>query len=343
MYMLQLFDAADALQPIDARLFRDGILRIGRDSAADWSIVDPDCELSRAHCELAVVNGELMLRSLGANGVFDDATGTRFTDEIEIAVPVPATLRFGRFRLVANQVPYGDAEIDGSRTMVLTPPLGSSVEVPSEWTDAPSTSAPVAGEGSLLEAFCEGAGLDASLLSSEEPEEIMRRAGAVYRQMVLGIGDLMAERERARGHFRFTRTTISGTDNNPFKWAPTQRLAIDLLLAGSTGFLSGPAALQASFRDIKRHLVSTFAGLQGSLRAAIASFDPAEIDGAVSGRVSLLKRRAALQMEQVAERHTDLARQLDQASGGSLDRAFVAAYDAAESQLDRQPSDRPAL
>ena len=332
MFMLQLFDTANEIQPIDARLIREGLMRIGRDSAADWSIADPDCELSRAHCELAVADGALTLRALGANGVFDDTTGARFPDAVEVAMPIPSTLRFGRFRLKASHAPHGDDPVDPARTMVLTPPLGSSTAVPDDWSDAcvilPSAN------GSLLEAFCEGAGLDASLLSSEDPTEIMRRAGAVYRQMVLGIGDLMTERDRARGQYKLSRTTIGGANNNPFKWAPTQRLAIDLLLAGSGSFLSGPAALQASFRDIKRHLIATFAGLHGSLRAAVASFDPTALDTAVQPRVSLLKSRAGLLADEVTARHADLAKQLQDGEDGSLDKAFVAAYDAAEAQAN---------
>lgn len=334
MYMLQLFDAANALQPIDARLMRDGVMRIGRDSAADWPIADPDCELSRSHCELAVVGDGLRLRALGANGVYDDATGQRFPDATEVTVPIPSTMRFGRFRLKASHAPHGEEMTDAARTMVLTPPLGSSLAVPDDWSDRTAMPAR-AGGGSLLEAFCDGAGLDASMLSSEDPAVIMHRAGAVYRQMVLGIADLMTERDRARGHYRLSRTTIGGADNNPFKWAPTQRLAIDLLLAGSGNFLSGPAALQASFRDIKRHLIATFAGLHGSLRAAIGSFAPAALEAAVESRASLLKSRAALQAEEAARRHAGLAAQLDRpnvGTGGSLDHAFAAAYDSAEQQ-----------
>ena len=333
MYMLQLFDSTNDAHPIDARLIRDGLMRIGRDSGADWSIADPDCELSRAHCELEVADGTLTLRALGANGVFDDATGQRFADSTAVAIAPPRTLRFGRFRLLASHAPHGDTVTDVARTMVLTPPLGSSTSVPDDWSDA--ASAPPLGNGSLLEAFCEGAGLDASMLSSEDPAEIMRRAGAVYRQMVLGIGDLMAERDRARGQYKMARTTIGGSDNNPFKWAPTQRLAIDLLLAGSGSFLSGPAALKASLRDIKRHLVATFAGLHGSLRAAIDTFDPAALDRAVGSRAGLLKSRAACQLEDVAARHADLAHQLDASEGGSLERAFVIAYDRTEAQAIR--------
>lgn len=333
MYMLQLFDADDAVQPIDARLLQDGTLSIGRDPGAGWPIADPECALSRAHCEFQVTADGLYLKSLGSNGVFDDIAGTRFPDGQPAPVSLPGALRMGRFRIVATHAPHTVAGIDEGRTMVLTPPLGASIEVPSDWAEA----APVApiGDGSLLEAFCEGAGLDSSLLSSEEPEEVMRRAGALYRQMVLGIGDLMTERNRARARYQLTRTTIGGEGNNPFKWAPSQRLAIDLLLAGSSSFLSGPAALKASFRDVKRHLVATFAGLQGSLRHAVDSFDPARIDAAIADKASLLKSRAGLQIEEVARRHADLSAQIEAGDAGSLDHAFVTAYDRTEAALNR--------
>lgn len=335
MYMLQLFDAADEVQPLDARLLREGALRLGRDAGADWPIVDPDCELSRAHCEFTAAPDGLSLRALGANGVFDDDTGMRFPDAADVAVPVPATLRLGRFRLKATRVQQAEEPVDAARTMVLTPPLGESTTVPEDWSDA--APAVATGGGSLLEAFCDGAGLDASMLSSEDPHEIMRRAGAVYRQMVLGVADLVSERDRARGRYKMSRTTIGGANNNPFKWAPTQRLAIDLLLAGKGGFLSGPAALQASFHDVKRHLIATFAGLHGSLRAAVATFDPRALDAAVVQRGSLLKSRAAWQVEKVAERHAGLMRQLAGDDTGSLERAFVSAYDAADARI---PGDR---
>ena len=328
--MLQLFDAADELHPIDARLLRDGIMRIGRDQNADWTIVDADRAISRAHCELEATDGRLTLRCQGSNGVFDDRTGQRMPDGEDVPLALPFAFRVGCYRIAASRAPDDEAIGGGSRTLLLPP--GANDDVPDDWSDAPATRD---ADGSLLEAFCQGAGLDASLLSAEEPAEIMRRAGAVYRQMILGVGELMAERDRARERFRMSRTTIGGAGNNPFKFAPTQRLAVDLLLAGPSSFLSGPAALSASFRDLKRHLVSTFAGLQGALRAAVQSFDPEAIDRAVTDKPGLLKGRGTLQMERVAQRHADLRRQLDQREDGSLDRAFVAAYDAAEVSLTR--------
>jgi predicted component of type VI protein secretion system len=328
MYMLQLFDAADELHPIDARLLREGVLKIGRDSGADWTLVDADRTISRSHCELEAQADGLTIRCQGTNGVFDDQSGERLPDGVDVPVPLPFTFRLGGYRIAASRAQAERAPL-ANRTLLMIPPLGASDEVPAEWTDAAPP--PRGGDGSLLEAFCEGAGIDASLLSAEDPAEIMRRAGAVYRQMVLGVGDLMAERERARERFQMNRTTINAGGNNPFKWAPTQRLAVDLLLAGSNSFLSGPAALKASFRDVKRHLVATFAGMRGALGAAVDAFDPAAIERGVGSRPSLFQNRAALHMERVAERHRQLRREIDgEDEAGQLDRAFVQAYDSAD-------------
>ena len=332
MYMLQLFDREDEIHPLDARLLRDGRLRVGRDNSADWSISDPHCALSRTHCEFAVGAEGLTLRSLGANGVFDAATGARLPDDAAVPIALPFAVHLGDFRILATRAPYDDFGGNEARTLVLTPPLGDSIEVPSDWSDnsVPHlTSTTIVTNGSLLEAFCKGAGLDASLLAKEDPVEVMNRIGGVYRQMVLGIGDLMSERDQARSRYQMTRTTISGANNNPFKWAPTQRLAIDLILGGSHGFLSGPAALQSSFRDIKRHLVATFAGLRGSLREAIGSFDPKQLAEAAQGG-SLFQNKSTAQLAESARRHAELHDEIEGGQSGALDRAFVQAYDEAE-------------
>ncbi|PCD02671.1 hypothetical protein COC42_14880 [Sphingomonas spermidinifaciens] len=333
MFLLQLYDDAASPDPVEARLLAQGGLMLGRDGEADWTIADPDCALSRRHCRVAVEGGALTLEVFGANGMIDEATGERVAQDRAVSVVTPAAWRLGRFRLVATRAPMGDAGLDANRTLVSLPPMDATLPVPADWQDAAPV--PAYAEGSLLEAFCEGAGLDASLLSSEEPEEIMRRAGALYRQMLLGVGDLMSERDRARARYSLTHTTIGGEGNNPFKWAPSQRLAIDLLLAGPRGFLSGPAALKASFEDVKRHLAATFAGLQASLRAAIDGFEPAKLED--GRKIGLFGRGAGLR-EAVAERHAALSQEIGGGEPGTLDRAFVEGYDRTERELGRHRS-----
>ncbi len=339
MYMLQLFDtdAADA-QPVDARLLGSGSLSIGRDQASDWSIVDEECVLSRTHCELLVEGEGLCVVPLGANGVFD-ADDRRLADGERCPIDLPATLRLGRFRIVASEAPdLPDAGYE-TRTMVLSPPLGQSVEVPHEWVDGQADLPRL--EGSLFDAFCEGAQIDPSMLASEDPEEIMRRAGTLYRQMVLGIGDLMAERTRARENRALSRTTIGGAGNNLFRWAPSQRLAVDLLREQSAGFLPGPEALRASFRDLKVHLAASFAGFRGSLREAVASFAAERLDRDAAGKSGLLRTRGAARWEELGRVQRDLAEQLEGRRSGSLDKAFAAEYARRERELAQTPAEGP--
>jgi type VI secretion system FHA domain protein len=156
--------------------------------------------------------------------------------------------------------------------------------------------------------------------------------------MVLGVGDLMAEREQMRRQYQIARTTIGGAGNNPFKWAPTQRLALDLLLAEGHGFLSGPGALQASFQDIKKHLLATFSGLHQSLRAAVDSFSPAAIEQATRSNKSFFKSGATLQWEEVQRRYLDLSNQVDGQADGPLNAVFVQAYDAKVADLESRVS-----
>ncbi len=104
------------------------------------------------------------------------------------------------------------------------------------------------------------------------------------------------------------------------------------------GFLDGPAALAASFRDIKKHLIATFTGLQASLKAAIGRFEPAGIEAAMPVKGTFLKSRAAACWEEVQNRHADLSRQIDQGEDGLLAQAFITAYDAATAELEAQQS-----
>lgn len=333
MYIFRLFGKDDELTPIDARLLVDGTLTIGRDPSSDWVMVDPERQISRTHLTVRVDEGRLLLNCSGANGVFDAATNERLPSNEDIALTPPQSILLGRYRMVAEHAlqSQGDDGDAGNRTLLMTAPLGSSIEVPTEWADAPGL--PPITAGTMFDAFCEGAGIEASAFGAEDPAEILRRAGAVYRQMVLGLGDLMAERDRVRGHYRLAHTTIGGSENNPFKWAPTQRLAIDLLLASEKSFLSGPDALKASFRDMKKHLVATFRGFQQSLRTAVHTFGPDVIAAATEGQSGFLKGKVATHWDEACRRHARLAAELD-GQPGELDRAFVKAYTVAAADLE---------
>lgn len=327
MFLLRLFHRSDPVQPVGAHMLGEGITRVGRDPAADWAIPDPECEISRHHLEIVCRDGALVLRPLGANGVFRDESGERLPDNEEFPVALGDAVAFGKYRMVVDTVPFAaQAGASFDRTMVFAAPFGENREIPSEWADAQEL-APIDGDGSLLEAFCEGAKLDVSALSGDEPTEIMRRAGAIYRQMVLGLADLTSERSTAKAGLSMDRTTIGAQGNNPFKWAPARRLATDLLLGREeAGFLSGPEAIKASFEDIKKHMLGTLSGFGAAMRAILDFVSPAAIARRIEGQGAFLKSRPAICWAEYEKAHGELQTQVREDRDGPINRAFAAGY-----------------
>jgi predicted component of type VI protein secretion system len=344
MLLLRLFHRSEPDQPVGAHMLRDGITVVGRDPVADWSIADADCEISRHHLEFAYRDGKLVVRPLGANGVFLEGGADRLPDGEEVPLALGDSITFGKYRLVVDSIPFparSGASFD--RTMVFAAPFGERRDVPTEWLDAEALP-PSGHHESLLEAFCEGAKLDVSALSAEEPIEIMRRAGAIYRQMVLGLGDLVSERSIAKADLHMDRTTIDARDNNPFKWAPTRRLAVDLLLGREAGFLSGPVAIKASFEDLKQHMLGTLSGFGAAMRAAVELVSPAAIQQRLGGQSLFLKSRAALAWAEYEKVHAELRTQVLESGGGPVNDAFVTAYEQSMDPVsgDSMPAPNPA-
>jgi predicted component of type VI protein secretion system len=327
MFLLRLFHRADPDQPVAAHMLGEGTTCIGRDPASDWAIPDPKCEISRRHLQLVCENGALALRPLGSNGVFHGETGERLPDNVDVPVGLGDVVDFGQYRMVIDSVPFATRSgASFERTMVFAAPFGRNREIGSDWADGEEPRSHAYDEGSLLEAFCEGARLDVSALSGEESAEIMRRAGEIYRQMVLGLGDLVGQRSSAKADLSMDRTTIGAEDNNPFKWAPGRRLAIDLLLGQEAGFLHGPEAIKASFEDVKTHMLGTLAGFEAAMRAVLDLASPVSITGRIEGQSAFLKSRPALCWAEYERAHAQLLAELEQRRDGPVNKAFTAAY-----------------
>jgi type VI secretion system FHA domain protein len=189
----------------------------------------------------------------------------------------------------------------------------------------------------LLEAFCAGARLDPSAFCDEAPDAVLRRVGAVYREMVGGLSRLMATRAAAKAERSLDRTSLGSDHNNPVRWASSERVALDLLRPAEEGFLEGPDAVAATFQDAANHLLCEAAGLKGAWEAALAALAPAAIEGRTGRAAGLGLGRSAALWRAYAARHA----QLGQASlvgeeGSSAARAYAAAYERLLAGLERR-------
>jgi predicted component of type VI protein secretion system len=312
VYTLRLFHRDEPFSQIEARDLSEGALSIGRDESADWRVADESRTLSRLHCTFEVGDDHLTLRDSSINGVFVGPERRRLRQGGEAALAPGESVRLGDYIIV----------VEG--------PAGAADHVPAPVIAHPrspcTASRPMAADSSLLESFCAGAGLDASAFSGEDPTQVMRRLGEVYQQMVQGLGGLMSERSLAKSAYQLERTTVRAGGNNPFRWATTERVAVDLLRPRDDGFLCGAAAVDMSFADLRKHLLCTAAGAQAAAAATLAALDPAAIEESLKGRGFGLKSRSSEAWSRFLEVY-------DQARGGGPDdpenlasRSFREAY-----------------
>lgn len=294
MITLRLFQQGEPPIEIGARTLAEGELCIGRDDSADWTLPDVSRTLSRRHCVVAVKDGVLTVRDDSTNGVF--ARGERLPVAAPTILPLGAVFTLGAFLI---RIEPGVAA-----TTPTSPPIID---------DTPA--------GRLFDAFCEGAQIDSSFLSAEDPAEVMRRLGAIYREMVSGLGRLVDARARSKAEAGLDYTSIQALDNNPFRWAPPQRLAVDLLQSRQDGFLDSDAAVRASFADVSDHQQRLAAGAKAAVESVVAGLSPEAIaDQVPSG---FMKKRSDALWAEFERRHAEIARDV---SGVARGAAFRQAY-----------------
>lgn len=237
----------------ERRELRQGALTIGRDAAADWTIPDAAQKISRVHCRLEASASGLVVHDLSSNGTFLNAAAER------LAAPI-ALSEGDRLGLGDRQLTVG----------MVASPLRRAAAGPHN-------------ESAILSAFCEGAGLDPSVFAARDMLDVMNDLGAVYREMLKGMGELMHARATVRADLAIDGTTLQSQGNNPFKWAGPDSLARDLLDAQAAGYLDGGGAVSASFADLLAHHEALAAALTGGIRLALDAVDPDRLAAETTG------------------------------------------------------------
>jgi len=320
MVTLRLIDERDPFRPTASRELTHGEMSVGRDPGADWRIDDPDRKLSRIHCVFSVDReGAVSVRDTSSNGVFRE-TG----DRLPLGEPMPVKIGDG--------VRIGNFMIYVDRVVVAPPELSIAADNTSRAT-TPALDQFPAHDGSLIEAFCQGAQIDSSVFAGQDPADLLRRLGAIYRETVLGVGQLMEERSTARQGIDLDRTTIGASQNNPFKWASPARVTLDLLRGGNDAFMSGAEAVASSFRDIRSHVAALSGAARSAITNTLATLDPVAIDEETARNSSLFSTgRAGANWKQYRMLHKALL----QSSEADANLALVAALRAADATAKEQ-------
>ncbi|HEY3889020.1 MAG TPA: type VI secretion system-associated FHA domain protein TagH [Caulobacteraceae bacterium] len=338
MITLRLFRQSDRARQVDERRLETGALTIGRGAQAGWRLEDAENLLSRSHCSIGVVDGIVTLTDLSTNGVFIGEREDRTRPREPVVVQPGEVLKLGGYIIVVGtddrvpvSTPKTPRQADAPFLRVCEPPgppLPLAAGAPADPTGHRRHA-----NGALLEAFCAAAHLDISAFADEDPYAIMQRLGAVYQEMIVGLTAVMSERTAVKADYLMDHTTVRTTGNNPFRWANPQRIALDLLRDGQNGFVSGPQAVEASFGDIKKHMLCIFAGLKSALDATLETLSPQAIEARVPA-AGLFRDQSRAAWREYATTHRQVQTETQEDADGLVNREFRLGYARRLSELD---------
>lgn len=213
------------------------------------------------------------------------------------------------------------------------PPSIRSTTPPTKPVSADEAS-DTASDDTLFQHFCAGAGLNPQHFAGEDRARVMERLGSTYRQAVLGIADLMRERTTLRNEYRMVHTAVQPEGNNPFKWVPPQRIAVELLRGEDGGYTTGERAIKDALHDVKAHLLCMLAGMRAALATTFDALAPARVEARMGARGYLMavQRDAALWSEYVALADA-LRLEAEDNPDGLVNRAFRQGYEDQAAQI----------
>lgn len=154
-----------------------------------------------------------------------------------------------------------------------------------------------------------------------------------------GVMEVLRARAEIKNTFRLPVTIIQRSENNPLKFAATAEDALQKIL-GNPGhaFLSGPAAFDDAFDDIRCHQMAMLAGVRAGFEAALAHFNPDRFENDTDSRRAAFGGKGRF-WDKYREHYENLARNPDDCFRRLFGEAFAHAY---EEQLARLKSARRA-
>lgn len=254
------------------------------------------------------------------------------------AAPVPAPVRIEAPPPVTVPPP-----VTAPRPAPVPPPVASPMPRLDATPAVPAATVAAVGADPLWAAFCEGAGIGLNPPGGLTPE-LMRVIGQMLRRSVDGTVQLVAARATTKSELHAQVTMIQPRNNNPLKFSPDGRVALEQLLQPPLrGFLPGPAAIDQAMDDLVGHAVGTMAGMRAALDGVLDRFAPDQLEAkltrqSVFDSVLPMHRRARL-WELYLQHFQSVSDDAKDDFHSLFGKAFLQAY---EEQLDRLDATRQA-
>ena len=186
------------------------------------------------------------------------------------------------------------------------------------------------------QAFCAGAGIDLPVPAGSAAQR-MEALGRIMRSAIEGTLQLMAVRASTKHELRAMVTVIQPRSNNPLKFSPDAKSAIEQLLQPpARGFLDGPAAMDDAMHDLVGHSIGTVAGMRAAIGGMLDRFAPEALEsklvgGSLLDSVLPMNRKARL-WELYLQQYQSIRDEAQDDFHTLFGKAFLAAY---EQQIER--------
>jgi FHA domain-containing protein len=195
---------------------------------------------------------------------------------------------------------------------------------------------------SAWRAFCSGAGIDLPLPAGTAADR-MEALGHIVRSAIEGTLQLIAVRASTKHELRATVTVIQPRSNNPLKFSPDAKSALEQLLQPpARGFLDGPAAMDDAMQDLVGHSIGTVAGMRAAIEGVLDRFAPQALESKLVGGSMLdsvlpMNRKARL-WTLYLQQYQSIRDEAQEDFHTLFGKAFLAAY---EQQVERLKRSRP--
>lgn len=176
----------------------------------------------------------------------------------------------------------------------------------------------------LLNTFLKAAGINRNEIHpSADPNEIMRNAGSVLKELVAGFSALLQSRANVKSAFRLDQTTIMPRQNNPLKLAQNPADALLPLLAGKTGeYLSPLESVREVNCDLRFHQEALFEGMVSAFCDFVDRFDPDELEENFDETLNRRPMFAALNQRKYWQLYKEVYPIMTQAGSGRFPHHF---------------------
>ena len=125
----------------------------------------------------------------------------------------------------------------------------------------------------------EAMGLADRKLSKKKVAEISQIAGAIIRESMVGMMQVLSSRNSIKNEFRMNVTTIQPIENNPLKFSANLDDALEnMFLKEGNAYMHPLDAMREGFDGIGEHQLAILAGIRAAFKSVIQKFDPAILE-----------------------------------------------------------------